>query len=498
MNKKINKNRLVMDTLCWFLFNVSAFAATAAVNADQTKEIDICKNVSESVHRAASELNKEEAADEEEGPGRNRQIESFTLSNGIPVYYIENNDNKVDVVSIVVKGGRGYLKPEQSGLEKTLFKMMACDSSKYGFQKRQQLAYEKRIKIEEKAMNNATVLSLNCLNYYLDEMIPVLADGFINPAYHKPVYDYVMSLLRQDVQKLQSEPVSILSYNIQKEAYKNHPYQAFPEPTPESLSNLTIDAMKKWHKTVLDSRRISIVAVTSMDSEKLLAKLETYFGKIKAQNTDLPELKSQPFTISGDPLVLTSSSAAGSGYAVRAFRLPFNSHSDFITASLAANIFGTTMWNIIRTKYGACYVADSEIVDGIGFDGCYMISNLKDFTNYVKEAREIMAKGKYVVKINDDGSYEFSSVEAVLPGAKNVLINRIYGSTIKTSGRAALYVQALVDYNDIMAFDSMIKKIDTVTAQEVVQVFNKYWVEQPSRWFAVVGPEAIDEVSFEE
>ena len=91
------------------------------------------------MHRAASELNKEEAADEEEDPGRNRQIESFTLSNGIPVYYIENNDNKVDVVSIVVKGGRGYLKPEQSGLEKTLFKMMSCDSSKYGFQKRQQL-----------------------------------------------------------------------------------------------------------------------------------------------------------------------------------------------------------------------------------------------------------------------------------------------------------------------------------------------------------------------
>ena len=40
------------------------------------------------------------------------------------------------------------------------------------------------------------------------------------------------------------------------------------------------------------------------------------------------------------------------------------------------------------------------------------------------------------------------------------------------------------------AYTSMVDKIHAVTEDDVLRVFNKYWIEQPARWFAVVGPES--------
>ena len=59
-----------------------------------------------------------------------------------------------------------------------------------------------------------------------------------------------------------------------------------------------------------------------------------------------------------------------------------------------------------------------------------------------------------------------------------------------------MYCSALVDYNDLNAYTSMIDKIHAVTAEDVVKAFNKYWVKKPGRWFAVVGPESEADISF--
>ena len=101
-----------------------------------------------------------------------------------------------------------------------------------------------------------------------------------------------------------------------------------------------------------------------------------------------------------------------------------------------------------------------------------------------------MASGKYVEKLNDDGSYEFSTINSVLAGSKNSLINSIYGSATSTGGRASLLCSALVDYNNLDAYNQMIDKIHAVTEDDVIRVFNKYWIDQPLRLFAVVGPES--------
>ncbi len=133
----------------------------------------------------------------------------------------------------------------------------------------------------------------------------------------------------------------------------------------------------------------------------------------------------------------------------------------------------------------------------MGGDYFYMISHLKNFSKYINEARRIMASGKYVTKLNDDGSYAYTTIDAVLPGVKNVMINSIYNGNIKTAGRAANYVSALINYGDINAYETLVDRIHEVSAQDVIRVFNKYWVDQNGRWITVVGPESENSVTFE-
>lgn len=433
--------------------------------------------------------------------GNNKDIYKYSLKNGIPVYYVENTENAVDAVSIVVKGGRTTLKPEQSGLEKALFTMMTKGSSKYSFEKRQQISYEKSASVYQSCGSGASILSVSCLNYYMDEMLPVLTDSFLNPAFTKPVYETMMTEFNQSIQSALNNPWGLLDYTVEKEAYKGHPYEAEISPNAESIGNITIDNMKKWHKTILDSRRICIVAVVSMKPEDLVKKLNSSLGSIKALKTELKEVEIPDVKISGEPVVLTHPSASGSGYIMNSFAAPSTVSEDYIPAALASSIYSTTVYNVVRTKYGACYTPGSSMNGSkanLGNEYLYMASNLKDFAKYMKKARNIMAKGKYVEKLNSDGSFEFSSIEDCLPGVKNQFINSIYSSNTTTTGRLSLYVSGLVVFDDITAYDTLMQRINAVSADDVLRVFDKYWVNGSKRWFAVVGPELESTISFEE
>ena len=426
-------------------------------------------------------------------------VKEYSLKNGIPVYYIENNDNSIDQVSIIVKGGRTYLKPEQSGLEQALFCMMCRGSASYNFLKRQQMCYERSASIDYYEINKASVLSLQCVNYYVQELLPLLTDGFMKPVYPKQVYDAMISELNQDIQSRYNDPWSLLHQTVRDTVYKGHPYESDIDATAASLQNITVKAMKEWHKSVLDSRRICVIAVCSLEPEELLKQLDSTIGTIKALNTPLPEVEINPLEIAGEPVVITHPAASGSGYAGYVFQSPSIKDDDYYAAKIAASIYSTIMYNVVRSKNGACYSTGTSTGSSeasYGSEYYYMLSNLKEFAEYAKEARMLMASGKYIEKLNDDGSYELSSISSVLPGTKNSLINSIYSTTTRTGGRVAMYCSALVDYNDLNAYTSMIDKIHAVTAEDVVKAFNKYWVKKPGRWFAVVGPESEADISF--
>jgi zinc protease len=426
-------------------------------------------------------------------------VTEYTLTNGIPVYVDHSSANQIDALYIAVKGGTAHLTPDTSGLENALFTMMARSSAKYDFAARQKLLFDKRASINVLSIREGTALYLSCIDYYFDDMLPALVDGFMNPSFEQKVYDNTMTEYNQNIQSMMNNPESLLQYKASQIIYKDHPYLTSSGVTPDSINNITIDNMKKLLPQILDASSLFVVAAGPLDGNKLIELLNKTIGMIPASGK-VPDVQNiQPVALSGEPVVLTHSSAAGTGFIARVFASPVVTSDDFMPAAITADIYSSILYNVVREKHGACYTPYSDIdasMAPVGMEMLYRASNLTGFVPYMDEARTLMVQGKLIDYVNPDGSYSYTTIEDRLEGYKNSFINRTYSSQETTAGVAGRLCRSMLRYGDVTASERLTAKVKDVTAGDVARVFKKYWVDGSSRWFAVVGPDDEKKIQF--
>ena len=428
-------------------------------------------------------------------------VKTSKLKNGIPVYVQENKNARVASIAFGVKGGVAHLAPETSGLESALFDMMANSSKNYSYEVRKNLLFDKNAQLDSFSKLAGSALTLTTIDSYLDELLPVFVDGFLNPQYDEDVYALLMNSYQQTVQGMLAEPSSVLDWKIVQDVYKNHPYKTRASVTPDSIENITIENLESLHNAIMNTNEIFVVAVGNVNAKSLVKELNKTLGalpksKTPATKLDLPQLQLE----SQEPVVLTNASVSGSGYLSRVFASPANSSSDFIPASLAANIYSAIMFNVVREHYGVCYTPYSYVSGSLAPYGEEFLYNLSDYENFVsamKEARDIMADGKVIESVDENGSYVFSPLEKELAGYKNKFINSRYESQSTPEEIVSTLAYNVMNFNDINYGQKQLNQINAATADEILKIFHKYWLEGNARWYAIVGPENAEELNFE-
>lgn len=142
--------------------------------------------------------------------GGGQTVTQLALSNGVPLYVQKNTANRIFALSVIVKGGTAYLSRETSGLESALFSMMTYGSENYSYEEVQRLSYDMSFSISPSIYREGAILSMNCIDYYFDDVLPIFADAFINPAYDEAQYNLLMTSYAQNLQSMQTEPESML------------------------------------------------------------------------------------------------------------------------------------------------------------------------------------------------------------------------------------------------------------------------------------------------
>ena len=157
---------------------------------------------------------------------------------------------------------------------------------------------------------------------------------------------------------------------------------------------------------------------------------------------------------------------------------------------LAGNIYTDILFNVVREHYGICYSPQSYVIGSkapYGIEHLFKVSDFSNFEKAMQEARNYMANDKIVEKTNANGSYEFSTVEQNLEGYKNSYINQTYQSQQTNAGLVSILGYNLIQFNDIDYDLKQLEQIKQTSAQEILSVFKKYWIENPSAWFAITG-----------
>lgn len=425
-------------------------------------------------------------------------VQEYRLSNGIPVYYMENTNNKIDVLGISVGGGVLYLNPEQSGLESVMFNLMTTGSAKYTYNDILSYSYYTGTSLAYSSDKVQSSLYTVSICDYFDDSLDMLLDAFVASSFAESEYDKIMTNARNSIEQELNDPDSYSSYLLWKTVTEGHPYATSVSPTENSIDNLTLENVKMHYQDIMDSRRIAVFAVTRKDAAELVQVLENALGKIPAGTGKLISSNKVPdYKIGGEPVIETRPAAEGTAFIYRAYKYPAVTDKDYMACMVANDMYSTTLFNIIRNQYGACYTpyaSASSNLASYGVEGIYRCSDVENIRTYLEEARQMMLEGKFIASTNEDGSYVLVSIDDVIEGSKNALINSTYSSQQTSSGLLSRMMSSYYLYNDISALDYQADAIRKVTSKDVLRVFKKYVVTDDDQWVAVCGEDVKDKL----
>lgn len=422
-------------------------------------------------------------------------VKELYLSNGIPVYAVKNTSNKIDTVSLVVKGGVFEIEPEYSGIEAAVFNMIMRGSKSYSFDDIKDFIYETGSQFNNDLTYEYSSWNLTTIDDYLNDALKIMIDGFVNPVFPESEYSKMMTEYNEYLSSMLNNPVQLTLYYAMQTLFQNHPYQSEPNVNLYSLKNITIPAIKNHHEEILDSRRIYIVAVTNSDPESYLPVLEEGLGKIKAKGTVLCDINPPELEVSRKPLVVSHQAARGTGYFFRSYKVPAITSDDYIPFVVANKIYSQNFNIVMRQKYGMCYTAATEeagMLSNFGFEILYNCSDVVNIKSRMNEARNITAEGNYITGLANNRNYILSGMENSLEAVKNSLINTLYSTQLTTAGVADVVKKGVILFGDPNAMEDQYKQIKDVTLDDVLTVFNKYIATDKEFWFACVAPEVED------
>lgn len=434
-------------------------------------------------------------------PASSLKIREFKLKNGIPVYLRTDKNSEFSTVSIVVKGGVNYYDREYSGIEKAVFDMISTGSDSYSIEDLRNFFYRTSSDISSATTKNGSVYSLKSINYYFDEAFDVFVDVFLHPGFSEKEFSKLVISFNQKVQSMMNNPSSLVSYYFTKETFENHPYSASAGVLPDSVKNITLDAVKKYYGQMIDSRRIAVVLAGDFDENHVVSLLNEKLGNIKAGKEPLKDKKIEKVQIGGDGIVLAHPSAKGSGYAIHYYNSPDVEAEDFYSLDIATDIYSDVLYNVVRETYGDCYTPQSFITGGhVSFAGEVLVnvSNLKDFAKHTAIARKIMSEGKVISGKDENGEFIFEPLSDVLESYKNIAINRKYHSEETVLDLNYRMASSILSFNDPLKSEILFEKIKSVTSENVLDAFNEYFINGESQWYCVVGEGEENLVDFGE
>ena len=284
------------------------------------------------------------------------------LANGIPVVVRKSDDNRILGIKAVLLGHVANTPLEKAGLEAVTLTMLTKGSAAYPYAEVQRLLFERSASIGASVAGfDQTSFDLNVLDTYFDEMFAVWADAFLHPSWNTEEFPRVMNNLRMARQQAENDPFALAVKTVNERFFAGHPYAANWEGAGSSLDSIVLDDVRRYWKDTFTAGRLLIVAVGSFDIPKLLGQLNATFGKMPASAYARPPVPGFAGRVTADVMLQEFPESEGVAYVRGNFALPSPDHPDYPALVVAFTLLDDVLFEIVRTKNGACYSAWSHV-----------------------------------------------------------------------------------------------------------------------------------------
>jgi len=461
-------------------------SSTSTTNAPTINYIDI-----------PLQLNaKEEVFKGEIGAYAKSQIPTFkvfTLDNGIPVIVKLNPANKIYNIQLVLRGGSSLSNAENAGIEKLMLTTMARGSAKYQYQQIIDILDKTSSGISADVNFDYSTYSLNTIDKYFNETLPIWLDTLANPTFTESDYNKALSEMKMYEEDTRSSPYTLGILKLNQEFFKNTPYAASPDGTSYSLRKMTLDKVKKYYQDYFSSNRMFIIAVGNYNVDELKAKLNKDLNVIKNNNVKFPEPFSFAGKVKNQLLKVNFTQSTDVTYIRGDFAAPSMSSEEYLPFAIAMEMFSDLLFSIVREKYSACYTPMAytrTFLSAYASIVIYKCSKTSNIKKYIDEAATPLLQG---MCLNQDPQIKdkFAPIENVLEIYKQLFINRTFEKQQTNAAIAGQVILSTLHYGDYRYYLLDIDRVQKVTPAQIKDVIKKYLISLPIMWMVSGDPNQI-------
>ena len=395
--------------------------------------------------------------------------------NGLKVLVKRREGSLTVGVGLFVKGGSRNITAQNAGVEGlTLETSTEASASFPRARMREELASMGSV-IGASSNQDYSVVSLRSTRLHFDRSWQLFTDVVLNPAFTKEDFTLIQQRLLASLRDDNDNPESHLQYLHDRLAYAGHPYMNPMRGTAETVARLTVEDVRNYHRSIMQTSRLLLVVVGDVDPNKIRTMVSSSLGKLPRGNYKAEPL---PQLVFDKPVVEVTPRTLQTNYIQGYFTAPAPNSPDIHAMRIASSLLRDRVFQEVRAKRNLSYAPDAFLrTQGANIGGIYVTA--VDTNQSVRLMLEEISRLQHVPISKED-------IQAVVA---QYLTSYYIGQETNVAQAGELAQYELLGGGWRTSLD-IIDKLSAVTPEDVQRVSQKY---MRNLRFVVLGdPKSVD------
>jgi zinc protease len=203
-----------------------------------------------------------------------------------------------------------------------------------------------------------------------DRSWEIFADVALHPSFAPEDFARVKQKLVVARNDDTDSPDSYLQVLQSRVAYAGHPYSNDPEGTAESISKLTVEDVRRYHRQMMETSRLLLVIVGDLDAATLRQRINDSFGKLPRGTYKTEPLPQLTFATAS---VDVTQKGLPTNYIQGVFAAPPLTSEDIYAMRVASALLNDRVLVEVRFKRNLSYGPDAFLREqGANVGGIYV------------------------------------------------------------------------------------------------------------------------------
>ncbi|WP_373691682.1 M16 family metallopeptidase [Hyalangium versicolor] len=293
------------------------------------------------------------------------------------------------------------------------------------------------------------------------------ADRMVNSFIAKKDLDSEMTVVRNELERGENDPHSVLERRVMSAAYLFHNYGKPTIGTKADLENVPIERLQAFYRKYYRPDNAMLVVAGRFEEARALQLIQDTFGKLKPPAQPVPRTYTEEPTQDGERQV-TLRRVGETGALVAVYHVPEGAHPDFaaidvLTEALGDNPSGRLYKALVETKKAARASASNMQLQDPG---------VLTFNAQIREGQSVGAARAVLIKTVEEAARTPFTAEEV-NRAKTSLLKQLE-LILNDSERSAIILSEWGALGDWRLMFLHRDRIEAVTPEDVTRVAATY------------------------